>query len=190
MPRLLLTTCSCGVPTNVALPDFHSPAKKFFPFHQTGLEKFGPFASKSSSTYYERYALKLNSLTTRAVQLELCVDLSSDATMNALQHLFSRRGYPAHLVSDRGTKFIATEKELQINIESTQVLNFLTNLEIKCSGSSFRRSVGTIDSILQGCVLLHLWMASPDRRDLYNTTFRSRKFLELPFLDYCFHRCS
>ena len=72
------------------LPEFRFPAEKPFPFQQTGLDLFGPFASKSSSTYNKRYALILTCLTTRAVHLEMCVDLSSDATMNALQRFFSR----------------------------------------------------------------------------------------------------
>ena len=76
-------------------------------------------------------ALILTCLTTRAVHLEMCVDLSCDATMNALQRFFSRRGYPAQLVSDRGTNFTAAEKELQKIFDSTQVHNFLTNFEIQ-----------------------------------------------------------
>ena len=112
------------------LPEFRFPAEKLFPFQQTGLDMFGPFASKSSSTYNKRYALILTCLTTRAVHLEMCVDLSCDATINALQR-FSRRGYPAQLVSDRGTNFTAAEKELQKIFDSTQVHDFLSNLEIQ-----------------------------------------------------------
>ena len=93
------------------LPEFLFPAEKLFPFQQTGLDLLAP--SKSSSTYNKRYALILNCLATRALHLEICVDLSSDATMNALQRFFSRRDYPAQLTSDRGTNFIAAEKELQ-----------------------------------------------------------------------------
>ena len=113
------------------LPEFRFPTEKPFPFQQTGLDMFGPFASESSSTYNKRYALILTCLTTRAVHLEMCVDLSCDATMNALQRFFSRRGYPAQLVSDRGTNFTAAEKELQTIFNSTQVHDFLTNLEIQ-----------------------------------------------------------
>ena len=113
------------------LPEFRFPTEKPFPLQQTGLDMFGAFASKSSSTYNKRYALILTCLTTRAVHLEMCVDLSCDATMNALQRFFSRRGYPAQLVSDRGTNFTAAEKELQKIFDSTQVHDFLTNFEIQ-----------------------------------------------------------
>ena len=94
-------------------------------------QRFGLFASESSSTYNKRYALILTCLTTRAVDLEMCVDLSCNATMNALQRFFSRRGYPAQLVSDRGRIFTAAEKELQKIFESTKVHNFFTNLGIQ-----------------------------------------------------------
>ena len=48
--------------------------------------------------------------------------------MNALQRFFSRRGYPAQLVSGGGRKFTAAEKELQKIFDSTQVHDFFTNL--------------------------------------------------------------
>ena len=123
------------------LPEFRFPIEKPFPFQQTGLDMFGPFASKSSSTYNKRSTLILTCLTTSAIHLEMCVDLSCDATMNALQRFFSRRGYPAQLVSDRGTNFTAAEKDLQKIFDSTQVHDFLTNFEIQwhlksCSSSS------------------------------------------------------
>ena len=112
------------------LPEFRFSVEKPFPFQQTGLDMFGPFASQSSSTYNKRYALILTCLTTRAVLLEMSVDLSCIPTMNALQRFFSRRGYREHLVPDRGTNFTAAEKELQKKYDSTQVHDFLTNFEI------------------------------------------------------------
>ena len=54
------------------LPEFRFAAEKPFHFQQTGLDLFGPIASKSSSTYHKRYALILTCLTTRAVHLEMC----------------------------------------------------------------------------------------------------------------------
>ena len=55
-------------------------------------------------------------LTTRAVHLEMCTDLSVDACMKALCRLFSRRG-PRHLlISDNGTNF---GKRITANNQST-----------------------------------------------------------------------
>ena len=99
------------------LPIYCFPIEQPLPFQQTGLDVFGPFASKTSShSYNKRYGLILTCLTTRAVHLEMCTDLSVDACMKALCRFFSRRGHPHLLISDNGTNFTASEKELQLQI--------------------------------------------------------------------------
>ena len=67
------------------LPPYHFPADQPFPFQQTGLDVFGRFASKTpSQTYDKRYGLILTCQTTRAVYIEMCHNLSLDATMTTL----------------------------------------------------------------------------------------------------------
>ena len=52
------------------LPIYRFPIEQPFPFQQTGLDVFGPFASKTTShSYNKRYGLILTCLTTRAVHL-------------------------------------------------------------------------------------------------------------------------
>ena len=48
-------------------------------------------------------------MTTRAVHLEMCHDLSSDATLTALRGIFARRGTPSEICSDNATNFTAAE---------------------------------------------------------------------------------
>ena len=92
-------------------------------------------------------------------------DLSSDATMNALQRFVSRGGYPAQLVCDRGTNFIAAEKELQKNFN---YMTFFTNLEIQWhfSPAQAPHLGGVWELLIRPC------------KDAF-----SRKFLELPSTD-------
>ena len=48
-------------------------------------------------------------MTTRAVHLEVCHDLSSDATLKALRRIFARRCIPSQIRSDKETIFTAAE---------------------------------------------------------------------------------
>ena len=71
------------------LPRYRFPADQPFPFQQTGLDVFGPFASETPSQIYDkRYGLILTCLTTRAVHIEMCHNLSLNATMTALCRFF------------------------------------------------------------------------------------------------------
>ena len=79
-----------------------------------GLDIVGPFAAKTANEYHKRYALILTCLTTRAVHLEMCPDVSTAATINALRRFFSRRGTPQIFVSDNATNFVAAHKDLKL----------------------------------------------------------------------------
>ena len=81
------------------------PSDKPFPFQQTGLDIFGHFASNNSTTYNKRYGLIFTCMTTWAVHLEMCHDLSSDAALTALRRFFARRSTPSEVRSDNATNF-------------------------------------------------------------------------------------
>ena len=67
------------------LPELRFPADRPFPFRATGLDVFGPFSSRTANEYHNRYALIFTCSTTRAVHLEMCLDVSTSATVNALR---------------------------------------------------------------------------------------------------------
>ena len=50
-------------PQMSVLPGFRFPADRTFPIRATGLDVFGPFASKTADQYHERYALTFTCLT-------------------------------------------------------------------------------------------------------------------------------
>ena len=114
------------------LPPYRFPADQPFPFQQTGLDVFGPFASKTPSQIYDkRYGLILTCLTTRAVHIKMCHNLSLDATMTALCRFFARRGQPHLLISDNGTNFTASEKELLKLFHQPSLQDFFGQREIR-----------------------------------------------------------
>ena len=112
------------------LPEFRFPADRPFPFRVTGLDVFGPSASKTADQYHKRYALIFTCLTTRAVHLEMCPGVSTAATINALRRFFARRGTPVLLVSDNATNFVAADNDLQLIFKSSPLQDFLANKEI------------------------------------------------------------
>ena len=111
--------------------EFRFPADRPFPFRATGLDVFGPFASKTADQNHKRYALIFTCLTTRAVHLEMCPDVSTAATINALRRFFARCGTPVLLVSDNATNFVAADNDLVLIFKSSPLQDFLANKEIK-----------------------------------------------------------
>ena len=87
------------------------------PFSNSGVDYFGPILTKSSKhtrlnlASAKRYGVLFTCLTTRAVNLELAYDMSTDAFLLALRRFISRRGFVKVLRSDNGSNFIDAEKE-------------------------------------------------------------------------------
>ena len=118
-------------PQMSVLPEFRFPTERPFPFRATGLDVFGPFASKTADQYHKRYAMIFTCLITRAVHLEMCPDVSTVPTINALRRFFARRGIPVLLASDNATNFVAADNELQLISKSSPLQDLLENKEIK-----------------------------------------------------------
>lgn len=89
------------------------------PFTTTGVDFAGPFHLKASllrsHTLVKGYVAVFVCFSTKAVHLELCSDLTTNAFLAAFARIVGRRGYPAKMMSDNGKTFIgakrATEKE-------------------------------------------------------------------------------
>ncbi len=85
------------------------------PFSVTGVDFMGPFlihrGNLRKPTRVKVYAAVFVCFTTRAVHLELCSDLSSEAFIAAFNRFCSRRGVPRSLYSDNGSNFVGTNRE-------------------------------------------------------------------------------
>ncbi|XP_018400322.1 PREDICTED: uncharacterized protein LOC108777840 [Cyphomyrmex costatus] len=84
------------------------------PFLNTGIDYGGPFTIKISRNKTDKaYICIFVCFTTRAIHLELAVDLSTQAFIRALQRFIARRGKCANLYSDNAKNFIDANNELR-----------------------------------------------------------------------------
>lgn len=65
----------------------------------------------------KHYGVIFTCLNTRAVHLELSVDCSVMKFLQVLRRFLSLRGHPAFMLSDNGTQFVGSERELNDMIQ-------------------------------------------------------------------------
>jgi len=83
------------------------------PFTYVGVDLFGPFQVKQRRSSVKRYGVLFTCITTRAIHLEVAHSLDTDSFLGAFSRFAARRGKPKKMFSDRGTNFVAAEKELK-----------------------------------------------------------------------------
>ncbi len=87
------------------------------PFERTGMDFAGPFYIRQGKvrkpTRVKCYACLFICLTTKAVHIELCADLTTEEFMAAFHRFTARRGTPLHPFSDNGTNFIGAHNEIK-----------------------------------------------------------------------------
>ena len=82
------------------------------PFAYCGVDCFVPLLVKQRRSQVNRYGCLFTCLTSRAIYIEVAMDLTTDAFINALRHFLSKRGPVLHFFSDNGTNFVSAEKTL------------------------------------------------------------------------------
>ena len=130
------------------------------PFAYTGVDYFGPLMIRQKRSNIKRYGCLFTCLTTRAVHLEVSVDLSSDAFINALRRFLSRRGPVVHIYSDNGTNLVGAERILRESLQQWnqhQIHDFLLQNEIQWTfnpptashmGGAWERTIRSVRRIL------------------------------------------
>lgn len=84
------------------------------PFYMTACDYFGPYNVKiSRNKTAKHYGVLFTCLNTRAVHLEMAVDLSTMEFLQVLRRFLAIRGRPAVILSDNGSQFVGAEKELR-----------------------------------------------------------------------------
>ena len=89
------------------------------PFYYTACDYFGPFSVKiGRNKKAQHYGVIFTCLNTRAVHLEMAVDLTTMEFIQVLRRFFSIRGYPAVLLSDNGSQMVGAARELREMVQS------------------------------------------------------------------------
>ena len=88
------------------------------PFTNTDIDYFGPFEVKMLRRTMKRWCCLFTCLTTRAVHIEVVRSLDADSCMAAFLRFISRRGKPKTIVSDNGSNFVGSARELREYIDS------------------------------------------------------------------------
>lgn len=79
------------------------------PFYYTSCDYFGLYnVNIGRNKQTKHYGVIFTCLNTRAVHLELAVDLS---TMEFMPRFFAIRGQPAFMMSDNGSQIVGAERE-------------------------------------------------------------------------------
>ena len=64
------------------------------PFHNVGVDYFGPFLIKQKRSLVKRYGCLFSCLSMRAVHTQIANSLTADSFINALRRFIARRGKP------------------------------------------------------------------------------------------------
>ena len=85
------------------------------PFNSFGVDYAGPYFVKDrtkSKTVTKAYLCIFVCFVTKAVHLELAIDMSTNAFLGCLQRFVSRRGRSQNICSDNGKNFVGARSEL------------------------------------------------------------------------------
>ncbi|XP_075158202.1 uncharacterized protein LOC142231478 [Haematobia irritans] len=98
------------------------------PFTHTGVDFAGPFELKTSrlrnAKLQKGYAAIFVCMSTRAVHLEACSELTTEAFLSTFNQFTGRRGFPSKMFSDNGTNFVGASRAL-----ATEYKIFLKNAQ-------------------------------------------------------------
>ncbi|KAF2888395.1 hypothetical protein ILUMI_17778 [Ignelater luminosus] len=104
------------------------------PFENTGVDFAGPlYVLNENDEQKKSYLMLLTCAATRAVHLELVLDLSTESCIRAFRRFISRRGVPTTLFSDNAKTFKRASLELSKlyeNLHNEEVSNFSTKHRI------------------------------------------------------------
>lgn len=95
------------------------------PFTYVGVDFFGPFHVKDGRRQCKRYGVLFTCLYSRAVHVETCDDLSSDAFINCLRTVIALRGHIRQIRCDQGTNLVGASNEF------SNMLRHMPNSDLK-----------------------------------------------------------
>ncbi|XP_053733153.1 uncharacterized protein LOC128765925 isoform X1 [Synchiropus splendidus] len=136
------------------------------PFTYCGMDCFGPFLTKQGRKTNKRYGLLFTCLYSRAIHIEMLVDMSSDAFINALRCFIALRGTVRQIRCDHGSNFVGAKHELTQALKELDCNRLATYLaERQCdfkmnaphashAGGVWERQIRTVRNVLSATLSL------------------------------------
>ena len=105
------------------------------PFSHCGIDYFGPLYVKEKSGSQKVWVCLFTCLVTRAIHLELILDMSTEKFLLGLRRFVARHGSPCEIVSDNASTFKLAQDTIdklwgQVLTE-TDVISYSVNEKIK-----------------------------------------------------------
>ena len=135
------------------------------PFTHCGLDMFGPFETILGRKRFKRYVALFLCFASRAVHMEVTMEMSTDSLINALRRFICRRGSVRSIRCDNGTNFVGTKNELYCDLDHQKISDHLSRTgcdwitwkwnaaDASHMGGAWERSIKTVKSILHAIFL-------------------------------------
>ncbi|XP_050077439.1 uncharacterized protein LOC126564435 [Anopheles maculipalpis] len=90
-------------------------------FSFTGVDYFGPLLVAVGRRVEKIWGVIFTCLTSRAIHLEMAHSLTTASCIMAIRRFIARRGKPLEMISDRGTNFVGSARELEEALQAVDV---------------------------------------------------------------------
>ena len=101
------------------------------PFTHVGLDMFGPFETALLRRKFKRYVALFICFSSRAVHMEMTMEMTTDSLINALRRFICRRGSVRSIRCDNGTNFTGAENEFVRAFENLDQAKICDHLSLQ-----------------------------------------------------------
>ena len=148
-----------SLPASPALPQFRT--QRQVPFASTGVDFAGPLyvkESQTSKTQTKTWIALYTCAVTRALHLELVLDMTSESFLLCFRRFCARRGLPKRMISDNAKTFVTASQRLKALFQLPEVRHHMETKRIEWSfntpkapwqGGFFERLVKSVKRCLK-----------------------------------------
>ena len=123
------------------------------PFSYSYLDYMGPFNVKEGSKKSKVWVLVFTCMWSRAVNLKVCSNLSTDEFMRAFQLHSFEYGIPQYCISDQGTQIVAAGNKIETFLSDFNTQKYFQELGIKSlKFEQFYKGHSELGSLVETCV--------------------------------------
>ena len=138
------------------------------PFTHCGVDMFGPFETILGRKRFKRYVALFLCFASRAVHMEVTMEMTTDSLINALRRFICRRGAVSSIRCDNGSNFVGAENEFARAFEQLDQRRISDQLSLQgCDwiiwkwntaaashmGGAWERSIRSVRAILNSMLL-------------------------------------